>query len=765
MNSAARVRSDGVGLSIGTSSQAAFVLFLWLAFAGLALGQERSAGPGATGPQPLTVTSVPASQSNYPHTTSHLVSLAGQADILRTHRVTVNGLPAAWTATQAPWAIADVGLTPGINRVVIQAFDANDVQIDRFGLDIWYDTRVLTTKAGGTLPVDETWTAAGGPYHVTGSITVPAGRTLTIEPGTTVFLDSKCGFTISGRLVAQGTEYQRIRFTRVPGSSASWRGFSFTNARQPNVLAYTDIEYGDGGSQCLYVKNSQVLIDWATFANMHQKYFDIWEPQVTIRHSTFGNLGGEYFCTAEHLLADGWFVVEGNLFGRNTGDNDIFHLNRVSVKGGAAAMILDNVFSGAGDDMVDDNESDTHIEGNLLMHANEGNAANHGASAAVTTGPGGGTGVSNLLTQHLTVVRNVFFRNDYGIISKTGAYSQIYNNVFIGNRGAIMFDETDRKDAGPGRCAYIESCLFWQNQPENGATASGALVDVDDPRAFDSGRLSKGQPQVTVNNCLLPTTLAVLGDDNTDADPLFVDAERQFFVDVNRPQFNTGFPGYAAAEALLAGMVPDVHLRPQSPARGAGFNGVDMGFYVPAAASIAGVPASPTTQTWATLTIAGLDIYGYKYRLLQAGGPGPWSREMQQMKSVTQILLTGNMATVTCASHGYGNGDVVQILGADALCPYFNGSFVISAVTPDTFSYPVVRGSAPAQNQTQPRDLWCRKTEPIQLTDLADGTYTVEVIRKNSQGLWQDANEPSTATWIVDTGRSQVRASESLTVR
>jgi hypothetical protein len=124
---------------------------------------------------------------------------------------------------------------------------------------------------------------------------------------------------------------------------------------------------------------------------------------------------------------------------------------------------------------------------------------------------------------------------------------------------------------------------------------------------------------------------------------------------------------------------------------------------------------------------------------------------MQQMKSVTQILLMGSTATVTCTSHGYANGDPVQIIGADALCPYFNGSFVIFGVTANTFSYAVVPGSAPAQNQTQPRDLWCRKTEPIQLTGLADGTYTVEVIRKNSQGVWQDESQPSTATWTVNT--------------
>jgi hypothetical protein len=224
MNAVAGMPSEEAGPILGTSIKVTCAMLVWSALSGMALGQRRPPEPTPTTPQTITVTTAPVPQSNYPHTTSALVWLAGQADALRTHRVTVNGQPAVWTAALAQWSIANVSLVPGIDRVVIQAFDANETEIDRFGLDIWYDTGAMTTKAGGTLGADETWTAAGGPYHVTGSITIPAGRTLTIQPGTTVFGDAKCGFTVNGQLTAQGTEYQRIRFTRIPGSSGSWRG-------------------------------------------------------------------------------------------------------------------------------------------------------------------------------------------------------------------------------------------------------------------------------------------------------------------------------------------------------------------------------------------------------------------------------------------------------------------------------------------------------------------------------------------------------------
>src|SRR5512146_3444231 len=89
-----------------------------------------------------------------------------------------------------------------------------------------------TTVAGGTLGGDETWTVTGSPYTVTGSLTVPAGCTLTIEPGVEVYLASGVNLTVAngGRLLAEGTETQGIRFTRSPGTNASWGGLTINGA-------------------------------------------------------------------------------------------------------------------------------------------------------------------------------------------------------------------------------------------------------------------------------------------------------------------------------------------------------------------------------------------------------------------------------------------------------------------------------------------------------------------------------------------------------
>jgi len=715
-------------------------------------------------PLNLTIASSLPRLNGYLYTTSPNVALGGKANAIDTRSVLVNGQPAAWTAWLAAWTNT-ITLNPGINRVVVQSLDTNGVEFERQSVDIWYDRGAETVVPASTLAGNTTWSAASGPYHVTGNVTVPAAATLSIQPGTTIYFDTGVGITVNGQLTAQGTPGQRIRFTHVPGSSAYWAGFSFSNARLPNTLAYADFEYAGSAAQAIYIQNSQVLIDRMTFLNNNQssKWFDIWQPQVTIRHSVFGDLGAVYFCTAENMLADGWFIIDGNLFGKDVGDNDIFHLNRVSVKGGAAAMVINNVFTGAGDDIVDDNETDTHIEGNLLMHANETSGGNHGASAAVTTGPGGSLGVPNMLNQHLTVVRNVFYKNDYAIISKTGAYSQIYNNVFIGNRGAIMFDETDRTDAGPGRQSYIESCIFWGNKPDDGLT-NGVLVDLNDPVAFATGRLSQGQPQVTVNSSILPARYHYLGTGNLDVDPMFVFPTNTFDISPANAAFSTGFDGFDSSPYLLAsGGIPDVHLKPNSQAIAAGFNGIDMGAYVSPDATIAGEPLSPTSLTNVTLTVGGTDMYGYKYRVLGPGVPSVWSAEQQQMKPVYQITLSGTTATATATNHGYANGNLIQALGADALTPYFNGRFIIFNVTANTFSYTVTPGTNAIINQTAPRDLWCVRPEPIQLTGLASGTYQVEVIRKNSQGIWQDTARPTVSrSWTINGMWPDLQISEIL---
>ena len=87
----------------------------------------------------------------------------------------------------------------------------------------------------GTLGGDTTWSAAGSPYTLTGDVTVPAGVTLTVEPGAVVIADTqdalKAGvdtarveLTVQGTLKVKGTAAQPATFRTVLGAAGIWYG-------------------------------------------------------------------------------------------------------------------------------------------------------------------------------------------------------------------------------------------------------------------------------------------------------------------------------------------------------------------------------------------------------------------------------------------------------------------------------------------------------------------------------------------------------------
>ena len=70
------------------------------------------------------------------------------------------------------------------------------------------------TEVSGTITTT-TWTAESGPYHVMETLFVPAGNTLTIEPGVAVLAETTAAIVVHGNLTAVGTERDSIHFMRL----------------------------------------------------------------------------------------------------------------------------------------------------------------------------------------------------------------------------------------------------------------------------------------------------------------------------------------------------------------------------------------------------------------------------------------------------------------------------------------------------------------------------------------------------------------------
>src|SRR5439155_25584342 len=157
-------------------------------------------------------------------------------------------------------------LFPGINRVSIQALNTNGAEFASTNVDIWYDDSTVQS-VGGTIAANTTWTAAGGPYSVTTTLTVASGATLTIEPGTTVYLASGVNFSVAngGRLLAVGTASAPIRFTRAPGTSANWGNLTINGAvGSPETRiadAHFEFNANSTGTPCIEVAAGTVYFD------------------------------------------------------------------------------------------------------------------------------------------------------------------------------------------------------------------------------------------------------------------------------------------------------------------------------------------------------------------------------------------------------------------------------------------------------------------------------------------------------------------------
>ncbi len=168
--------------------------------------------------------------------------------------------------------------------------------------------------------------------------------------------------------------------------------------------------------------------------------------------------------------------------------------------------------------------------------------------------------------------------------------------------GVIQFDEPQGSSVqGPGDGAFLDGNIFW-DFPEL------LKYQFVDPVRWPGDP----DPNIILNRSIAPNDLHYLGEGNIDADPLFVDEPNDF------------------------------GLKPISPAIGTGTNGLDMGAYVPAGASISGAPYPVTYHTDATLTVGGGGITHYKYQL----DAGPWSAETAVDVPIELIGLSEGEHTV-----------------------------------------------------------------------------------------------------------------------
>jgi len=258
--------------------------------------------------------------------------------------------------------------------------------------------QAVVVAGDGQLTGNTVWRPENGQYRVTSQLTVPAGSTLTIMPGTTVFFDDGASLLVEGRLDAQGTPDALIRFTRTPGAT-NWGGIRFNNTMADNRITYAVVEHSTRVDGMIELDASKVLIDHVTLDNADRRRIRADNSSLIVRNSTFTDF--EFAAAppnnvAEHIYGrdvapGGHLIIENNVFGRTPGHNDAIDFNAGHRSAGdLVPQILGNVFRGGGDDALDI-EGDFHVEGNLFMHYRkdaEHDAVDGGESNAISAGDG-----------------------------------------------------------------------------------------------------------------------------------------------------------------------------------------------------------------------------------------------------------------------------------------------------------------------------------------------------------------------------------------
>ena len=89
-----------------------------------------------------------------------------------------------------------------------------------------------------------TWAIAGSPFHVTDTLTVTSGNTLTIEPGVDILFDAGVPMIVYGAIHAVGTAIDSIRF--LPDQNEWWGGLRiYSQNNDSSTLHYVRLSKGE----------------------------------------------------------------------------------------------------------------------------------------------------------------------------------------------------------------------------------------------------------------------------------------------------------------------------------------------------------------------------------------------------------------------------------------------------------------------------------------------------------------------------------------
>ncbi len=724
-----------------------------------------------------------AISNGYPLSTSSLCNLTGKADCRYTASVRVNGVlatytpwkvtnVASFTTSVGDWSATNVALSPGVNRLRIQAFDSAGAELEQSFFDVWYDDASVASVSGA-IAANTTWTAAGGPYQVTAALTVNNGVTLTIQPGTSVYLNSAIGITVAagGRIVAEGTAAQPIRFTRAPGLATNGGTITINGqAGAPEThFYYTFFEFG-GDPAVVCAANSNVVIDHCEWLRADVAYLHLDGGSFIIGNSIFptaaagANFEGVHGANAAPP-AGGRAIIHDSFFGKMTsvsGDyNDVIDFTGGN-RPGAILQFYNNVMTGSDDDLLDIDGTDMWVEGNIFMHVHRKNSPDSASAISGGNDGGGGTGSRKAASAIDTATEQITFAAAHGFA--TG--QEVVATALLGNTFPTAVPALH--DGGPYYVRAISTTVV-----KLYLTAANANADTS---AINFTGTIGGSVSLSLTALGAVSNITIVGNLFYDLDQAATAKEGNFYTFLNNTfinQNNTGsqdtvtgvlnFGDDTYHEA--SGMYAEGNIIQSAVALTRNYPGAGLGQTV-----VWNNNLFPPGMTWSG---AGSGNLSADARLADTAIPTPNERNYQRV--ATEIrqkfgLLTGSPARGT-GPNGSDKGGVrpigVSIGGAPSGTTNLTNATLTIGTNMTGNGIPAGAGawqSGSGWTHYKWRldgGAWSAETPivtPITVSGLANGTHTVDAVGKNDAGTYQDSTDLgvsahiSSATWIVNTG-------------
>ncbi len=151
------------------------------------------------------------------------------------------------------------------------------------------------TVISGPSILTSTWTPLGSPYILTADCAVPSGQTLSIQPGTTIWMGSGTSLTGNGIIHAVGTAAQPITF-EPPVSSQMWNTIIINNTAGTNQFKYCEFYNATNALDFRGASKNEVV--YCIFSNM--------VTCITLRDASLNTINN---CSIESATNGIWLSV------------------------------------------------------------------------------------------------------------------------------------------------------------------------------------------------------------------------------------------------------------------------------------------------------------------------------------------------------------------------------------------------------------------------------------------------------------------------